>query len=169
MLAARCAAAAALTACIVLGLQGIVATLPVDLNTTNSVPIGLYRRIEPAVTYRRGDFVEFCLPSADMATRLGIALAHGDCPSHRERLIKIVAGLPGDVAIVREDGVWINGRRLPDSRPLRDAHGIPLRADLGRHVVPPGTVWVTSARTGYDSRYFGPVVPKAKALPLVTF
>ena len=142
------------------------ALLGVRVNTTPSLPIGLY--VASALGERpvaRGDLVAAC-PDTAAVERLGRYWTNGRCPGGAGRpdgvrpLAKPVAGLPGDTVRVGHTGVWIGERLLPSSAPLvRDRAGRPVQPQLGVRVLGPGEYWLHSGRvpTSIDSRYAGPV------------
>jgi conjugative transfer signal peptidase TraF len=131
------------------------------LNLTSSLPKGLYWTTRSPLGF--GSYVLFCPPMegvfADAAGRH--YFWPGDCPSGFRPLLKRVAGVSGDIAAVTDDGVRINGRLLPWSKPLT--------LDLGQRPLPrlagqdfrlrPNQLWVMSDTQphSFDSRYFGPI------------
>ncbi|BDU23185.1 conjugative transfer signal peptidase TraF [Dyella sp. GSA-30] len=131
------------------------------LNFTGSLPKGLYWTTDAPVG--RGSYVMFCSPPenafAEAAARRYFSPGH--CPGGYRPLLKRVAGVSGDRVAVAQDGVRVNRRLLPWSRPLD--------ADLGQRPLPhlagkdfllgPDQLWVMSDTQPYsfDSRYFGPI------------
>jgi conjugative transfer signal peptidase TraF len=90
-------------------------------------------------------------------------------------LVKRVAAIPGDMVRIDSDGVYVNGKRWPDSVPLlHDDEGRALNPyPFGVYRVAAGRLWVMSNHPrGLDSRYFGPV-PAASVIsrlePLLTW
>ena len=135
------------------------------LNVTPSVPLGIWR-VHTADSLVRGDVVTVCPPDNEtsrMARARGY-LMHGSCPGSFIPLIKPVGAVAGDRVMINAAGVHVNGRLVPDSRPLkRDTAGRPLAvAFKGEREVPEGRIFVVSSynRLSYDSRYFG-MVPVA--------
>ncbi len=67
----------------------------------------------------------------------------------------------GDTVRFATAGVVLNGRTVPNSRPLpSDAVGRPLPpARFGAYVLAAGEVWLWSPYTprSFDSRYYGPL------------
>jgi conjugative transfer signal peptidase TraF len=130
----------------------------IRLNTSPSLPFGLYR----VTVDSSAPLVEFCPaePVASFANARGYRQA-GSCPDGGTPLMKPIAAHGGDIVEVSAAGVWVNGTLLRNSSPLaRDTAGRPLTAwPTGKLPVPPGVVWLISdyhARS-FDSRYFGPV------------
>ena len=137
-----------------------LAKLGLTVNTTSSMPIGLYR-VHPAAAIERGATVQVCAP--DEVARLGAArgyLPPGNCASGRAPLLKIAVGIPGDIVVVRNDAITVNGQRLtPSARASHDTRGRPLdRIPVGTYVLGADQLWLwTPYARSWDSRYFGPV------------
>ena len=158
----RLVAAAAVAFAIV----GVAAGLGVRVNTTPSLPRGLYLATPfDSDGVERGDLVAAC-PDTSAVTRLGRYWTNGRCPGGKGRpdgvrpLAKPVAGLPGDTMLVDQQGVAVNGTRLDRSTPLdRDRAGRLVQPRFGTHVLGEGEYWLHSGRvpTSIDSRYAGPV------------
>jgi conjugative transfer signal peptidase TraF len=83
------------------------------------------------------------------------------CAGGTEPLGKIVLGVAGDTIRYGTAGVVLNGRAIPNTRPLaRDSRRRPLaHVPFGTYVLCPGQVWVFSplSSASWDSRYFGPL------------
>ncbi len=131
------------------------------INTTLSIPVGLYWSVGDPVT--KGRYVMFCPPPLevfDLARARGY-IGAGFCPGGYGYMMKKVAGATDDRVEVGSDGVRINGRLLDDSAPLR--------ADSGGRVMPKfqADSYVLSEHQlllmgdcnvrSFDGRYFGPV------------
>lgn len=145
------------------------------INTTTSMPRGLYRSVGGPVT--TGAWVSVCLPSE--IARFGVErgyLGAGSCPDGTEPVLKVVAAVGGDVVSVTADGVTVNGELLAHSRQLeRDRGGRELTAySAGPRRLAPGELWLHSPfeERSWDGRYFGPVRATCVidvVAPLVTF
>lgn len=129
-------------------------------NITPSEPIGFYKVLPVSVGIERGDLIEFCYvgkPNEFMYA--------GDCgnSSGYAPFLKTVAGVPGDLVVLSDDGVMVNGLKLPDSRPLLHSVSDPFLALpvlRGQFLLKKGQYWVYGSgepARSYDSRYFGPV------------
>ena len=147
------------------------AGIGITYNSSGSVPVGLYRirplRGEPA----RGDVVGVCLSgaAAELARRRGYVHTEGlepwiygvRCAGGLTVIGKPVAGVPSDTVEVRPDGVFINGRRLPNGlTPSRDRMGRPIpHPARGTRILGRDEFWIQSPYTArsYDSRIFGPI------------
>lgn len=132
--------------------------LGIRINTSSSLPIGLYQ----VASGQDATMVEFCPPEpfGSMANARGYR-QRGTCPDGGAPLMKPVVARSGDVVSVSNRGVAVNGRGLLNSVPLtRDTGGRPLTPwPYGTYTVQPGTIWVVSGYhpRSFDSRYFGPI------------
>ena len=134
------------------------------LNTTASMPIGLWRVAPTRTTeLRREMIVTVCLPRTDMV-RQAITRGYihtGSCPDGLEPLVKPIAALPGDVVAVDPAGIRVNGIPVQGTAQLsRDSGGRRLLpVPVGAYTVAEGDVWLLSGHDprSFDSRYFGAV------------
>lgn len=156
-------------------LVGISQALELRINWTESMPLGLYQRVDPALV--RGEWVAICLDGepARIARERHYVIA-GSCASEVTEIVKRIAAIPGDRIELRPDGVRVNGEAIPGSELLdRDSQGAPLaHAEEGEFVLADGRYWVmgTHVRRSWDSRYFGPIAREqivGGARPLWTF
>ncbi len=128
------------------------------INTTPSLPVGLYKIVDTPIT--KGAYVSFC-PPQDKVFGMAVArqyIGTGDCPGGYGKLLKRVFAQAGDRVSISESGIQVNGELLPNSAPLIadiDGHAMPqyrletvidyfeylLLSDLNPH--------------SFDSRYFG--------------
>lgn len=156
------ALAAAALAVIVLG--GLLNWAGARVNTSGSIPLGLYWRIDAPVV--KGAYVMFCPPQLDIfddAHRRGY-IGAGYCPGGVGYLMKKVVGTTDDIVSVAGDGVRVNGRLLPFSIPLNaDGRGRPMpRFESDRYVLSEFQLLLMSDinSKSFDARYFGPVQRK---------
>jgi conjugative transfer signal peptidase TraF len=136
-------------------------SLGFTLNTTSSMPLGFYRVTPADGVIARGSIVQLCVDRAVAAfgAQRGY-LPAGSCASGRAPLLKYAVGVPGDVVVVSDSALSVNGRPLsPGSRAARDSRGRPLpHVPAGRYVLGPDALWLwTPYAKSWDSRYFGPV------------
>lgn len=131
------------------------------INTTSSLPRGLWLVVGDPGTVRLGDVVTFCpplVPALAEARERGY-VGQGSCAGEFEPMMKPVVALAGDTVAVSSAGVTVNGQVLAHSAPLsRDGAGRPLPQAEGGTVAE-GQVWVLSnySERSFDSRYFGPI------------
>lgn len=159
---AACIAGRAVAAgSVVLLLAAACAAAGARINTTRSIPVGLYWTSSgPTV---RGAYVQFCPPPADVfdEARRRHYIAAGFCRGGYGYLMKRVLAVEGDAVSIGDDGVRVNGGLLPASAPARaDKAGRPLprlqcaRFTLGRGEMLP---MAEASATSFDGRYFGVV------------
>src|SRR6185437_15444491 len=134
--------------------------LGIRINLSGSIPPGIYRIVNAPVT--RGAVVLVCLPPQTSAfARSRGFVPPGSCADGAAPIGKTIAALDGDTVDVGLTGVSVNGRRLPNSMPLRaDSRGRPLNSyPAGRYFVGADDVWIVSSYSpaSFDSRYFGPL------------
>jgi len=133
------------------------------INLTPSVPVGVYQLHKLEGPLKRGDIVWFCPPDTRLFRKVRDDwgdIPHGDCPGGYMHMFKPVAALPGDTVNVTCQGVFVNGRLLPNSRPMdKTDKGQRLNPAFGRFHVQPETIWLVSSYhpQSFDSRYFGPI------------
>lgn len=153
------------------------------LNLSPSEPVGIWsvQRILPTTHLRPGDVVTLC-PSLPVGfhyawLRAGPTVSNA-CPSGIAPYIKTIVAGPG--AVIREtgQGVTINGRVLPHSRPvtLTTSHPqVRLPQWRGTTTLKPGQFWAYGAGDpaySFDSRYWGPfsrAEVRGMAQPVLTF
>lgn len=144
---------------LVLGVTSYV--MGIRVNTTKSIPLGVYRTsVDPV---ERGAYVFLCPPKVaaiqDAYDRGYIGA--GFCPGGYGHLMKRVLAAHGDTVTVRDDGVRVNDTLLPLSVPRRaDRAGRPLpRFQADHYKLGPAELLLMSdvSDTSFDSRYFGPV------------
>lgn len=149
---------------------GAVRSLGLRIQHTASLPVGVYRMVPG--TPDRGTIGLWCLPRATaMAGRQRGYLAAGTCDGGAEPVGKVVLAVAGDTIHYSESGIALNGRAVPNTRPLAyDSRGRPLaHAPFGVYVLPRGAVWLWSpySSASWDSRYFGPV-SRSRLIALAT-
>ena len=131
------------------------------LNTTRSIPIGLYRMSNDPI--EKGVYVLFCPPERsefDLAKERGY-IGVGFCPGGYGNMMKKVLATHNDVVSVTDEGVTINGTLLPESQPSEaDSMGRPLpRFRVTDHILTSSELLLMSdtISRSFDARYFGPV------------
>lgn len=148
---------AAIAVVTIVGIAGAGARI----NTTRSFPVGLYWQITtPPVI---GDVVLVCPPATPLfaeARRRGY-IGPGFCPGGYGYLFKRWVAGGGDHVVARPEGVWINGRLLPNSRSFaEDTAGRPLpRPSAVQYTVGTTEVVLMSdfSERSFDSRYYGAI------------
>jgi conjugative transfer signal peptidase TraF len=154
LLAAGAAAAAAAPV-----LPSLLLHLPWRINTSPSIPRGIYRRVEEPL--RHDGLVAVCLPAALAAIELHRGfLGRGSCPSGAQPVLKKVLALPGDRLCLTPAGFVRGGRLLAATMPkTTDRRGRPLsHIPFGSYRVRPGAIWLYAPLpNSWDSRYWGGV------------
>ena len=133
----------------------------IRVNVTESLPLGLYRKVGDGATVRPGDVVVVCLPEewGQFAVRRNI-LGPGRCSGNSYGIGKLVVAMEGDVVDLHQESLVINGVSLSSNRTLdRDHLGRRMpHFPWGIHALGPSQVWLFSPHpAAFDSRYFGPV------------
>ncbi|MDD5494463.1 MAG: conjugative transfer signal peptidase TraF [Dehalococcoidia bacterium] len=128
------------------------------INTSGSIPIGLYWMTERPLA--KGEYVLLCPPPGnvfDEAKRRGYFGA-GFCPGDYAYLMKKILAAKKDKVSVSDEGVRVNGELLPFSRPLSaDKQGRPLPVLRGEYQLGDSDVLLMTdvSPLSFDSRYFG--------------
>lgn len=146
-----------ISACVLFAGAFLCQALDLKLNTTPSIPLGLYMR-----TSDPGGYAVFC-PQGDIvsvANERGYRSA-GSCPDGFVPLVKPIVARVGDVVTLNAFGIAVNGELLPNTTPLHlDSKGRVLNSfPYGVYAVKSGEIWVASSYNvaSFDSRYLGPV------------
>jgi conjugative transfer signal peptidase TraF len=156
-------------------LVGAAGVFDLRVNWTDSMPRGIYQRMEPV--FERGAWVAVCLEgrAAKLARGRGYVI-DGPCASGLAPVFKRVVGVPGDRIEVAAGGVVVNGAAVAHSELQEvDSQGRSLEhAAEGEFVLPEGHFFVMGMNPSrsWDSRYFGAVSAHqivAGARPLWTF
>jgi conjugative transfer signal peptidase TraF len=131
------------------------------INTSPSLPRGLYLLAPLPRALRPGDLVLACPPPAAAALALARGyLDPGTCPGGTKPLGKLVLAGPGDRLELAATAIALNRCRLPATASrVTDARGRSLpRFPPGAYRVRAGEIWLFSPHPrSFDSRYFGPV------------
>lgn len=167
-------AAFAISAALVLG--AVFYAAGGRINTTKSIPVGLYWTSNAPV--EKGAYVLWCPPKAgvfDDAKERGY-IGAGFCAGGYGYMMKRVLAAKGDLVTIADEGVAVNGELLPMSKPIKaDGAGRPLpryQADsytLGNHEL---LLMSDVSHTSFDGRYYGPInVSQVKAVitPVITW
>ena len=143
---------------VLLGTFQVCGLVGIRINASPSLPVGLY----VTSSQPKANLIEFCPaePFASFTISRGYRDA-GVCRDGAAPLMKPIVARAGDVVMLSEQGIAVNGCLLPNTAPrTTDSQGRPLTPwPFGRYVVAPETVWVASSHhpRSFDSRYFGPI------------
>src|SRR5687768_4542868 len=173
---ARISRYAAVAAIGLLVLGFVCAALGLRVNTTRSIPVGLYRIVDEPVG--KGAYVIFCPPRSslfDEARERGY-IAAGFCEGNYGFMMKRVMAMGGDSVTSTDEGLRINGELLAVSAPLKtDKAGRKMpRYKFSDYGLEKSQLLLMSdvSGTSFDGRYFGPVEVsqiKSVVLPLLTW
>lgn len=133
----------------------------VRINTTKSIPVGLYWTSSKPI--EKGAYVLFCPPQIGVlidAKERGY-IGSGFCPGDYGYMMKRILAAKNDAVSIADEGVRVNGELLPFSAPIKaDKLGRPLkRYQAARFTLGTSEVLLMSdvSGTSFDARYFGPV------------
>ena len=139
---------------------GLIYAAGIRVNTTPSIPLGLYQLTnEPLV---KGAYVLLCPPPSpvfEMAKARGYVGA-GFCPGGYGQLMKRLVAAKDDEVTINAEGVAVNGQPLHLSKPIKlDGGGRPLPHYEKSWVLDSDEVLVMSdSNSGsFDGRYFGSI------------
>ena len=162
----------ALCLLILFGLFELSGSLGLRINTSPSLPVGLYVTTADASSR----LVEFCPP--EPYARIAIVRGYrdpGNCTDGAAPLLKPVVAEAGDIVEISPAGLVVNGHPVPNTAAIQtDTKGRQLTPwPPGRYEVQAGTIWVASSYNSrsFDSRYFGPIATwtiRDRVRPLVT-
>lgn len=149
------------------------------INTTRSIPVGLYWTSKKLIDkVDKGDYVFFCPPENDiffMAKERGY-ISFGVCPGNYGYMMKQVLAVENDVVTVADEGVRVNGNLLPLSAVRKvDKSGRPLKGyQPNSFTLENSEVLLMSDvnNLSFDGRYFGPINRlqiKAVINPVITW
>lgn len=105
---------------LILGAAILYGANKIVINVTESIPLGLYLIDDQGSNLNRGQVVSVCLSDDQQGAivkRL-VTIPYGGCKEHIGRLLKVVRGVPEDQVRWTEEGVYVNGELVPNSRPL---------------------------------------------------
>lgn len=149
------------------------------LNTTPSLPKGLYAHGPVSQPLQNGSLVLVCLSPGP--ARFGLARGYipksigserTPCPETARPLLKRVLAVPGDTVRVDFSGVLVNGKRTLPPPPHCDGQSRPIPIQYGTHYLEEDQYWLsTDQYLSYDSRIYGPVhwtQILSQARPLIT-
>ncbi|HEX8805316.1 MAG TPA: conjugative transfer signal peptidase TraF, partial [Candidatus Aquilonibacter sp.] len=144
---------------VLLALIGIAQLLGITINTSPSMPTGVWQVAPVERPVAIGDIVVACLPKdvAIVGLQRGY-IGRGACPSGVGPILKFVAATGGDTVTIDASGISVNGVRLPHSRTAKhDDRGRKLSSVApGTYHLGEGQLWLWTPYSGsWDSRYFG--------------
>jgi conjugative transfer signal peptidase TraF len=161
MILASVGRAATLLAFGLLALGLICAAAGLRVNTTRSIPFGLYWTTDAPV--EKGEYIIFCPPQSalfDQAKARGY-IGAGFCPGDYGFMMKRVAAVGGEVLASMQEGVSVNGSLLANSAPLAldNAGRMMPRYRIDGYILGESELLLMgdASCASFDGRYFGPV------------
>lgn len=155
-----------------IGAPSFLSNSNLRLNSTDSVPVGLYLSQSQPNT----SFAGICLEATTLNSALaaGLELGRGECPDGHQPILKpIYRATPESPIQLDSHGFTVAGARMANTVPkLFSRTGKPLpHYAFGVYTY---GLWAVSgySRDSYDSRYFGPVARedvRFYAKPLLVF
>ncbi len=143
----------------------------IRINETESIPLGIYKTTKDQVQV--GSYVMLCPPEIsvfDEAKRRGY-LTSGNCPGNYSYMMKKVFAIGDDSIRINETGVWVNGKSVHLSKPMKtDSAGREMpRLYVEGYVLEEDEVLLMSDITAqsFDGRYFGPI-DKQQIISVIT-
>ena len=165
-----------ITALLAMAAAGTVGVAGLRVNTTHSVPPGLYWLSDRPVT--PGATVLVCPPQIPLiaeAFHRGY-IGPGFCPGGYEHLFKQILAAKNDEVSIDAAGVSVNGSRVPNTaQAAADPGGRTLpayRADGLRLSADDVLLIANHSPQSFDARYFGPVdrsLIRGVVVPLITW
>lgn len=140
------------------------------VNTSPSIPLGIYRTTTSPLSV--GSYVLLCPENKEpfITAQKRDYIGAGYCPGGLGYMFKRVAALPNDIITTTANGMYINGKLYPDSKPFHhDAlnrmlpiwHAHQTRLKAGEVVL-----MTQGDKNSFDARYFGPL-PKQQIVSVV--
>jgi len=137
-----------------------VARMNLSLVTTTCVPLGLYQTEGNPYPLHNGELVQVLLPDNTGNPAIAEALKY-HWIIKGQPWIKYIAALPGQTVILKPQGVWVDGKYLPNSRIRHWTPGHTHRIahyPYGTYHLKTGQVWLYApGNYAFDSAYYGPV------------
>jgi len=133
----------------------------IRINISASEPMGIYlmKAFRQNFVIERNSLIAFC---PMVSPKNFPFVLKGDCPNGAAPFLKHVIGLPGDTVEETDEGVWINGQAVKDSKPKDRSmvYHVELPRWRGQKTLDKDEYWVYGSgdpTDSFDSRYFGPV------------
>ena len=145
----------------ILALSALLVVLGFRINTTDSIPIGIYRMTADKTP--KNAYVIFCpdnRPVFQQALKRGY-IKSGLCPDGYGYLMKKVVATTGDKLTVNNKGVFVNDKLIPYSKPqLKDAfsRSLPKWQAINYQLTDDEIMTMTDqSQWSFDGRYYGPI------------
>ena len=140
------------------------------INTSPSIPLGIYRVTSAPLTV--GSYVLLCPENKEpfiTAQKRGY-IGAGYCPGGLGYMFKRVAAMKNDIITTTANGMQINGKLYPNSKPFKhDAlnRALPIwHANKTRLKAGEVVLMTQGDKNSFDARYFGPL-PQQQIISVV--
>lgn len=129
---------------VTISLIGIFFFFGLTVNLTNSMPLGIYQFSQGNTDITKNDLIVLNIPQTS------------------DQLLKKVIGIENDHVVVNQEGVFLNGALVANSKIFRfDSKGHPLTPNLLDKILVKNEIFAMGDHIqSYDSRYFGTVYVK---------
>lgn len=131
------------------------------VNTTKSIPTGLYIKASGFEKGQVGDYVQICPPQTPvfLAAKQRGYIGAGYCPGGMGYMLKRVLAAKNDVVSIRAEGVRVNGHLVENSMPLvSDGAGRAMPSmEISEHRLKTNELLLmgTQSIKSFDGRYYG--------------
>jgi len=142
----------------------------VRVNTTKSIPIGIYLKSDGEI--EKNAYVFFCPPDTEVFSMAKSRdyISGGFCTGGYGYMMKKILAAKNDVVTVNERGVFINGKLLPLSKQIKmDRSGALLPSySLDNYTLQDNDLLLMSdvSATSFDGRYFG-IIDKSQVKDVI--
>ena len=146
---------------LVLSSLALVQHVGFRVNTSPSIPLGLYRTTTSPLSV--GSYVLICPENKEpfITAQKRDYIGTGYCPGGLGYMFKRVAALPNDIITTTANGMYINGKLYSNSKPFKhDALNRPLpiwHANQTRLKTGEVVLMTQGDQNSFDARYFGPI------------
>ncbi len=130
----------------------------IQINTTSSIPIGIYTLDRSKDNLDKARTILFCLNNeySEIAKTRGY-LPVGKCKSGLSPIGKHIVAAADDFVEITKEGIYVNGYLLPDTRPMTyDSNSLELKhSKLKRRLNKNEFLVASLKKDSFDSRYYG--------------
>lgn len=145
------------------------------INTTKSIPIGVYVSLNSKDPLDKNDLISFCLNDEyfkNLAIKFDFIKENGGrwC-NGVQPILKPIVAVKGDIVFINKDGITVNGNLISNTKPILDiknSSNFVYKKTLEEDEF----IVASSEPTGYDSRYYGIIKLSdinTKIKPVITF
>jgi conjugative transfer signal peptidase TraF len=134
--------------------------LGLRINTTHSIPAGVYLEISDPI--RKNSYVIFCPPPSDLfdVVKERRYIRPGFCKNGYGYMMKKVAATEGDLISINDEGVYVNKKCVPNSKPIavdENNRSLPHYRMSNYRLKKSEALLLGETPISFDARYFGPI------------